>query len=163
MSLYQKLQNDLCEAQIQKKVLELSVLRLLSSAIHNKEIEKRTKLAKSGELDLENKSKLTDDEIMLAIASEVKKRKESIEQFQKGGRLELADKEKLELAILQKYLPEQLSESEIRKIVEETIQKLGAKSVKEMGLVMKEVTSQTKGKAEGAIVSRIVQELLKKE
>ena len=105
-------------------------------------------------------SALSDDEIIETISSEIKKRKEAAFEYEKGNRSELADKEKKEAEILKKYLPEQLSEEEIRKLVQDAIQKTGAKEQKDMGKVMGVLMPQVKGKADGGLVSKIVKELL---
>ena len=154
MNLKEKIQEGLKGSVKKKEELKTSVLRLLSAAILNKEKEKRFK---SGE---EKDAQLTDEEIVGVISSEAKKRKEAIAGYEKGNRKELAEKEKEELEILQQYLPEQLSEEEIKKLVKEAIEKTGAKEIKDMGKVMQELAPQIKGKADGALVSKIVRELL---
>ena len=174
MPLLEKIQNDLKDAFKKGEKVLVSVLRLLASAIHNKEIEKRTKLVKSQPEagrpwadepaeKLEELSKITDEEIVEVISSEAKKRRESIDLFEKGGRKELAEKEKKELEILEKYLPEQLSEEEIKKLVKEAIEKTGAKEQKDMGRVMAELMPKVKGKSDGSLVSKIVRDFLMKE
>src|SRR3989344_9494878 len=108
MALKQRIQGDLTESVMGKEELRSSVLRLLLAAINNKETEKRTKIwkekPKASIDDLEKESKLTDEEIISVISSEIKKRRESIELFNKGGRREMAEKETKELEFLQKYL-----------------------------------------------------------
>ena len=137
------------------------VLNMLLTSIKNKEIEKRTQLSKKGEsMDLDQKSELVDDEVISVILSEAKKRKEAIEAFQKGGREELATKERDELSILEVYLPEQMSEEKVRDIVKQTINETGAKDIKEMGKVIGSVMVKVKGKADGGLVSKIVKEEL---
>ena len=164
MALKQRIQGDLTESVMGKEELRSSVLRLLLSAINNKETEKRTKIwretPKASIEDLEKESKLTDEEIINVISSEIKKRRESIELFEKGGKGDQADKEKKEAGILQKYLPEQMSEAELRKIVAEAVKKVGAKEQKDMGKVMAELAPKTKGKADGSLISKVVKELL---
>lgn len=163
MDLQKKILKDLNKALKKKAKLECSVLRLLTSAIHNKEIEKKAALRKKGELDEEEiikEGKLTNEEIIEVIGSEIKKRKEAVLGFEKGKRTDLVEKEKKEMEILQNYFPEQLSEEEIKQIVKETIEKVGAKELKDMGRVMTQVMPKVKGKAEGGLVSRIVKELL---
>ena len=161
-----KIQEDLNSALKEKKELELSVLRMLLSAINNKETEKKTKIWKEKpELSpekIKKEAELTDEEIFEVISSEIKKRREAIEGFEKGGRKESADKERTESAILQKYLPAQLPEEEIKKIVAEAIGKTGAAEMKDMGKVMGAVTPQVKGKADMSMVSKIVRESLMK-
>jgi len=164
MILKTKIQEDLMEAVKKKAELESLVLRGLSAAILNKEKEKRYKLSKEKEelteKELEKDSQLTDEEVIEVISSEVKKRKESILEFEKGKREDLVEKEKKELEILQKYLPEQLSEEEIKKLAKEAIEKVGASDQKDMGRVMAELMPKIKGRAEGNVVSSIVKEIL---
>ena len=164
MELKQKIQEDLKSALKEKKELELSVLRMLSAAITNKEKEKRYKIVKERpeltEEELGKESCLADEETTEVISTEVKKRKEALLLFEKGGRQDLAEKEKKEAAILQEYLPEQLSEEEVKKIVKEAVGKVGAKEIKDMGKVMAELMPKVKGKADGSLVSKIIRELL---
>lgn len=160
-----QIQDDLKRALKEKKELEVSVLRLLLAAIFNKEKEKRYRISKKEaeikEKELEKQSQLTaDEEILEVISSEIKKRKEAIELYEKGKRLELAEKEKKELEILQKYLPKQLSEEKIKEIAKETIEQIGAKGIKDMGKVMAELMPKIKGRTEGSLVSKIVRDLL---
>jgi len=154
MTLKERIQEDIKSSVKNKEELRVSVLRLLSAAILNKEKEKRYK---SGE---EKEVQLTDEEIIDVIAAETKKRKEAIADYEKGNREELAEKEKKEMEILQQYLPEQLSEEEIKKIVKAAIEKIGAKELKDMGKVMQELAPQIKGKADGSLVSKTVKDLL---
>jgi len=160
----EKIREDLNSVLKEKKELEVSVLRLLSAAIFNREREKRYKLSKekpefSGE-ELEKESALSDEEVLEVISSEIKKRKEAILEFDKGERQDLVGKERKELEILQKYLPKQLSEEEVKKLAKEAIEKIGAKEPKDMGKVMTELMPNIKGRAEGSLVSKIVKELL---
>jgi len=154
MILKEKIQDDLQEALKGKEKLKTSVLRLLLAAILNKEKEKRFRL-KRGE-----DTPLTDEEIIDVISSEIKKRKEAAELYVGGGRSELADKEKKEIGILQGYLPEQMPEEELKKIVKEAIAKTGAKEQKDMGKVMAELMPRVKGRADNSLISKIVKELL---
>ncbi|PIV65272.1 MAG: glutamyl-tRNA amidotransferase [Candidatus Nealsonbacteria bacterium CG01_land_8_20_14_3_00_12] len=164
MNLKGKIQNELQEAVKNREELKSSVLRLLLSAIFNKEKEKRYKLSKQKpefkEKDLEKESQLVNEEVIEVISSEIKKRKESIELFEKGEREDLVEKETKEKEILEKYLPEQLSEEEIKKLAKETIEKIGAKEIKDMGKVMAELMPKVKGRADGGLVSKIAKELL---
>jgi len=164
MNLKEKIQNELQEAVKNREELKSSVLRLLLSAIFNKEKEKRYKLSKQKpefkEKDLEKESQLVNEEVIEVISSEIKKRKESIELFEKGEREDLVEKETKEKEILEKYLPEQLSEEEIKKLAKETIEKIGAKEIKDMGKVMAELMPKVKGRADGGLVSKIAKELL---
>lgn len=158
------MQQDLKYALKERKETEVSVLRLLAAAILNKEKEKRYEISKRktelGQEELERESRLTDEEVLEAVFSEVKKRKEAILEFEKGKRGDLAEKEKKEIEILQKYLPEQLSEEELKKLAKEAVEKTGAKEMKDMGKVMAELMQKIKGRAEGSQVSKIVKELL---
>lgn len=164
MDLKQKLKQDLNTALKEKKEIDLSTLRLLNAAIISREKEKRFKLSKDKpelkEEELVKESQLNDDEIIEVISSEIKKRKETIPEYEKGNRLDLAEKEKKEAEILARYLPEQMSEEEVKKIVEQIIAKVGASSIKDMGKVMKEVSAELKGKADMSLVSQIVKESL---
>ncbi len=163
MSLKEKIREDLTAALKDKKELELSVLRMLSAAISNKETEKRTKIWKTkqdlSQEDLEKESQFSDEEIFDVISSEIKKRKESIELFERGGRKELVEKENRELNFLKSYLPEQLSEEQVKEIVKAAVLKTGAKEIKDMGRVMAEINPQLKGKADMSLVSKIVKDL----
>ncbi|MCX6759874.1 MAG: GatB/YqeY domain-containing protein [Candidatus Nealsonbacteria bacterium] len=161
--LRQRISGDISSATKNKEEITLSVLRMLRAAILSKEKEKRYKLSKStAESELEEKSALTDEEILETVSSEAKKRKESISAFEKGNRLELAEKEKKELEILMKYLPEQISEEELKKMVKDAIDKVGAKEIKDMGKVMAELMPNIKGRADGGTISRIAKELMGK-
>ena len=114
------------------------------------------------EEELIKESALTDEEIIDVLSSEIKKRKDAIVLYEKGNRQELAGKEKKEIEILKKYLPEQLPPEELKKLIEESIAKTGAKEIKDMGKVMADLSSKTKGKADASEVSKIVKELLSK-
>lgn len=164
MNLKGKIQNELQEAVKNREELKSSVLRLLLSAIFNKEKEKRYKLSKQKpefkEKDLEKESQLVNEEVIEVISSEIKKRKESILEFGKGEREDLVEKETKEKEILEKYLPEQLSEEGIKKLVKEAIERVEAKEPKDIGKVMAELMPKVKGRADGGLVSKIAKELL---
>jgi len=164
MELRKQIHQDLNQAIKQKEEVVSSVLRLLNSAILNKEKEKRYKLSKEKpdltEEKMAEESRLTKEEIIDVISSEVKKRRESVVEYEKAGRKDLAEKEKKEIEILQKYLPEQMSEEEIRKLVKEAIEKTGAAGPKDMGKIMGVLIPQVKGRADGSLVSKIVKESL---
>ena len=163
--LKEKIQKDLNSALKEKKELEVSVLRLLLSAIFNKEKEKRYKLSKEKpelkEEELEKESELTDEKVIDVISSEIKKRKESILEFEKGKRPELVEKEKKELEILEKYLPEQLSDDELKELVKQTKIKIKAEGPSDFGKLMGAVMKETKGRADGLKVKQMVEETLK--
>ena len=116
--------------------------------------------ARITEEELEKESGLLEDEVLEIISSEIKKRKEAALLFEKGKRMDLSEKERAEAKILEKYLPEQLSEEEIKKLAREIIEKNGAKNLKDMGKVMAELMPKLKGKADGGLVSKIIRELL---
>ncbi len=152
MNLKDKVERDFQEALKNRKGEIISTLRLLKAAFQNKEIELR-----------KSKKEFDDQEALKVIQSEIKKREESIEAFEKGGRNDLVKKEKEEISLLKKYLPPQLSDEEIKKIVNEVIQEIGEVSERSFGLIMKETMPRIKGLAEGARVSRIVKEILSKK
>ncbi|MFA5249022.1 MAG: GatB/YqeY domain-containing protein [Candidatus Paceibacterota bacterium] len=162
--MLQQIKKDLVSAQKEKDENKVSTLRMLISAMTNKSINKRADAAgkESGlsEEELAKKGELADQEIIDVIFSEAKKRKEAAIEYEKGNRPELAKKEKLELEILSAYLPAQMGEEEVRKLVIEAIAKTGAKDPKDMGKVMAALMPSTKGKADGTLVSKIVKELL---
>ena len=158
----EKLQQDIKEALKAGDASKRLCLSMIMNAIKNRELEKRTKLSKT-EKDaskLEKESELNDEEIIEVIGSEVKKRKESMESYEKGGRPELAQKEKEELDILMDYMPKQMSEDEVREEVKKVIQEIGASGAKDMGKVIGAVMAKVKGKADGQTVSKFVKEEL---
>lgn len=162
--LKQALQQDLKEALKQKRSEEVQVLRLILASFLTKEKEKRYQLSqKEASLDpvaLEKDSQLNEEEALAVIFSESKKRKEAASEFKKGNRPELAEKEEKELEIIKKYLPELLSEDKIKAAAQTVISELGAAGPKDIGRTMAALMPRLKGKAEGAIVSQIVKELL---
>jgi uncharacterized protein YqeY len=162
MSLQSKIKEELEEAIRAKKEVKVNTLRMLNAQILNKEKEKRLTLSKEdlSEKELLDKSKLTEDEIVGVINSEAKKRREAITEYEKGERDDLVEKEKKELEVLSKYLPEQLSEEEIRSLVKKAIEKVGAQDIKDIGKVMGVLMSEVKGKADGSLVNKIVREIL---
>ncbi len=151
MNLREKISSDLKNALRDRKAIDLSVLRMLQSAIRNKEIEK-----KKGDAGL------TNEEVIEVIIGEIKKRKEGIEGYMKEQRQDLVDKEKAELEVLMGYMPKQMGESEIREEAKKAIGEAGAKTPQDMGKVMKILMSRVKGKADGGLVNKIVKEELEK-
>ncbi len=149
MGLREKLQEDLKSAMKSGDKIRLEVVRMLQTMLRRKEIERKA----------EGKDLMEEDEIQV-IKSEIKKRKEAIELFEKGGRNDLAEKERKELEILNEYLPEQMSEEEIKNFVEKVIQEIGASGPKDLGKVMGAVMKELRGKADGALVQKIVKEKL---
>ena len=140
------------------------LLKALKEAMKNKdEIKKDTiTLLRSAILQVEkdNQKQLSEDEMLAIVSKEVKKRKESIADYEKANREDIVQKLKKEIEILSEYLPEQLSEEEIIKIVEEAINETGATSPRDMGKVMQAIRPKTNGKADGKVVSKIVREKL---
>ncbi len=166
MSLRQQIQEDINKAIKAGRETECSVLRMLSASIANREKEKRYKLSKTEQNlkpeELEEKSHLSDEEVIQLIQSEIKKRKEAVSGFEKADRVDLVEKERKEIEILESYLPEQLSEQEIERLAKAVIERIGAKEPKDIGRVMKELMPEIKGKAPGGEVSRIVKKMLGK-
>lgn len=149
--LKQQIQDDLKKAMLAKDESTLSVIRMLKSAIQYYEIQK-------GGAGYE----ASDEDVIDVIGKEVKKRKESIELYEKGGRNDSAEKEKNEAAILESYLPEQLSNEEIEKLIDDTISQTKAESMQDMGKVMGALMPKMKGKADSTLVSNLVREKLSK-
>ncbi|TSA44683.1 GatB/YqeY domain-containing protein [bacterium] len=141
-----KIEQDLKQFQKERKALEVAVRRLLLSEIHNKEI------------DL--KRPLTDEETIKVLAANAKKHEDSIAQFKAGQREDLVSQEEQELSEIRKYLPEAMSDQEIQKLVDDAVLKLGGEGTKNMGMVIKEVMAQAKGRASGATVSQMVKQKL---
>ena len=149
MSLQKRVDEDLKDAMRAKDAARLSVLRLLKAALKNATIEK---VGADGELN--------DADAITVIRKQVKQRQDSIESFEKGGRAELADKEREELAILNAYLPQGMTTDELAKIVRETIAELGVTSKAQMGAVMKALQGKAGGRADGKMLSAEVQKQL---
>lgn len=144
--LVDQIQKDLQQAQLARDEVKVSTLRLLLSEVNNARISKG--------------QELTDDDVVSVIQREVKKRKEGAAGFRSGGREDQAQKEEAELKVLESYLPQQLSNDQLTKIVEDTINELGAKSQADMGKVMRAVMSKVAGQADGNVVSAIVKQKL---
>jgi len=141
----EKIESELLQAQKDRDELKVSTLRMLVAAMQNEEIAVRTREGTS--------RKLSDEEIQKLVATEIKKRKEAIEGFTQGGNVEMADKEKKEMETLFSYMPEQMSEEELNKVVSETITEVGATGLQDFGKVMGAVMGKVKGKATGDVVS----------
>lgn len=147
MSLENKIIDDMKNAMKEKNALKLETIRNIKSQIKYYQVDKK--------LD-----KVTDDDVITVINKLAKQRKDSLNQFTIAGRNDLADKEALELKILEEYLPKQLSESEIETIVKESIKETGINDKKQLGLLMKDIMPKLKGKADGKIVNQIVSKIL---
>ncbi len=146
MRLRDKISADLTAAMKSKEAERLSVLRMMKAAIRNKEIDAR--------------QELEDPQAMQVLVGLIKQHKDSVEQFTKGGRPELAAKESAEIKIIEEYLPAAVSDEEIDKAVEEAIRETGVTSVKDMGKVMKALMPHVAGRADGKMVSEVVKEKL---
>ena len=160
MSLRQTIQNDLKQSIKQRQEERLSVFRLLWDIILKKEKDKRMRLKDVTEDKKEKESQLNDEEIQQLIASSIKKNKDAIAQFKQGDRDDLAEKNQREIAVLEKYLPEQLSDQEISVLVEKVIQEIQAKGPADFGKIIGKVMAQAKGRTDGGTVSRIIKEKL---
>ncbi len=148
MSLPEKIDQQVIEALKAGEKERLIVLRGLKSEFKYRQIDKG--------------DDLTEQDILAVLATQAKKRRESIEQYEKGGRDDLVSKEKRELAIINSFLPEQLSEEKLREIVREAIAEAGAESPAHLGAVMQLVMPKVKGRADGKLVNRLAMEILAK-
>ena len=148
MKIKEELMKDLKESMQQKDMLRKDTVTMLRAAIL--QIEKDTQ------------KELTESEIEGIVAKEIKKRKDSIADYEKGGRLDIVETVNKEIQILEKYLPEQLTEEEILALVKEAIENTGASSMKDMGKVMGALREKTTGKADGKVVSDMVKQELAK-
>jgi len=146
MGLREKIEGDTNAALKSGAKDKVSTLRMLNAALKNKQIDKRRPL--------------TDEEVIESIRSLIKQRKDSIEQFAKGGRQDLVDKETAEVAVLEVYLPQQLSREEIDALVREAVAQTGAQGARDMGKVMKALIPLLGGRADGKLVSELVKNAL---
>ena len=144
--LFNKLQEEMKAAMKSGDKDKISTIRMLISEIKKVQID--------------SKKELTDEEIISILQKYIKQRKEAYTQYEQAGRKDLAEKELKEIEIVQQFLPPPLSEEELIKIVEDTIQEVGASSIKDMGKVVKAVMDKVKGRAEGSLISKIVKEKL---
>jgi uncharacterized protein YqeY len=148
MSLHQSLDDDLKRAMKSSDRLKTSVLRMVKAAVKNRQVEKQRELS--------------EEEIISVILTLSKQRREAIELFSKGGREDLADKEKQEISILQAYLPSQLTREDLDSLIIELIQESSAEGIKDIGKVMRLLMPKVKGTADGKTVNQRVKELLEK-
>jgi len=146
MSIVERINQELLAATKNRDKERLSIIRLIRSALQNRQIDKR--------------AELTDEEALQVLSSLVKKAKESIEQFEKGNRPDLAQKERRELEIILSFMPEQLGEDELRAQLDSIIAQVGAKGPQDLGLVMKVAMERLKGRADGKMVNQVARELL---
>jgi uncharacterized protein YqeY len=150
MSIQENILADMKTAMKQKEKDKLRVLRSLKTALMEKEISER----KEGE------AQLNDEQVTQVLMKAAKQRKDSIQQFEEAGRDDLAQQEKIELEIIESYLPEMMGEDEIRELAQLRIKELGASSMSDMGKVMGALMPEVKGKADGSLVNKIVKEEL---
>jgi hypothetical protein len=146
MGLEERLVDEMKQAMKTTDKLRLSTIRMVRTAIKNKEIEQR--------------KPLDDDGIIRVIQGMVKKSEESIEQFKAGGRMDLVEKETKEIEIMKSFLPQPLSREEVLKVIDQTIEETKASSLKDLGKVMKTVMPKLGGKVDGALVNQMVKERL---
>jgi uncharacterized protein YqeY len=146
VDLTQRLTEDMKQAMKQKDKVRLSVLRMVKAAVKNREIEIGRPLA--------------DDDVLGVIQKELKQRRDSLQAFESAGRTDLVDEVKAEIDVLMSYLPKQLSEDELREIVQSVISELGASGKADVGKVMSAVMPKVKGRADGRLVQSLVQSLL---
>src|SRR6476660_1863439 len=147
MNSQERLQQEIKNAMLAKDQDRLSPLRMLKSAVGYTQIEKKTET-------------LSEGDFVAVVQKEVKKRRDSAEQFEKGGRPELAEKEKKEIAVLEEFLPKALSPEELEQLVKATITEVGATGKKDMGAVIKAVQAKAAGRADGKSISGLVGKLL---
>lgn len=145
--MFDKIYADIVSSMKSKDTLRLATLRMLKGAIDLERINKKV-------------DKLNDDDIIVIIGKQIKTRKESIIEFEKGNREDLVDKTKKEIEILSEYMPVALGDDELNKIIDEIIKNLDASTIKDMGNVMKEVSSRVKGRADMSLVSSIIKNKL---
>ncbi|MBA1337159.1 MAG: Transamidase GatB domain protein [Firmicutes bacterium] len=146
MSLKQRLLDDMRTAMKNRDAFRKNILSMARAAILQVEKDQRVDLDDQGVIEV--------------LSKEAKLRKEAIEDFRKGNRQDLVEKNEREIEILQEYLPQQLSEEEIEEIVKQTINEVGANSIRDMGKVMGAIMPKVKGRAEGSVVNRFVKEYL---
>ena len=146
MSLIQQLDEDLKAAMRSGDTLKRDTVRLLRGALKNAEIESR--------------EPLTDEAVLRVLAKEAKQRRDSIEEYKKGNRQDLVDREQAELEIIASYLPEAMSAEDLRQIVRESITAVGAQGPSDIGKVMKEALARVKGRADGSAVNAVVRDML---
>jgi len=146
MNLTERLSDDMKQAMKSQDKFRLSVIRMVRSAMKNQEIDLRRPLE--------------DSEVLEIIGREIKQRKDSLQEFTKAGREDLAENVAAEIDIISAYLPEQLTEEEVKEIVQQTIQETGASSKADMGKVMAALMPKVKGRADGKLVNQLVQQFL---
>jgi len=147
LSLLERLNNDMKQAMKNKEKDKLTTIRMIKASLQNEAIKLGIK-------------ELSEEDELTILSREVKQRKDSLHEFDKAGRTDLVDKLRAELAVVELYLPKQLSEEELAEIVKETISEIGAKSKADMGKVMAAIMPKVKGKSDGSLVNKFVQQHL---
>ncbi|MEW6171425.1 MAG: GatB/YqeY domain-containing protein [Candidatus Omnitrophota bacterium] len=150
MTLVERILQDYKEAMKTKDTIKVSILSFLRSELNYAAIEKQ-------------KKNLDDQDVLSVIRKQIKQHQDSIEQFQKGNRADLVEKEKKELEILKSYMPQEMPQEEIKKLIEETISATGASEMKDMGRLMKELMPKLGGRADGKLVNDLIKERLTKK
>jgi hypothetical protein len=146
MNIKSSVESEMIAAAKAKDKLKLSALRMIKTAMHNREIDLKRDLG--------------DEEMLQLLSSLAKQRNDSIEQFKRGGRTDLVEKEEAELRIIQGFMPEQLSEDDVKEEIEKAVAEIGATGMKDMGKVMKALMPKVTGKADGKLVSELVKKRL---
>lgn len=147
MSLLDRLNDDMKQAMKNKEKEKLSVLRMLKAALQNEAIKL-------------GKNPLSEDEELTVLSRELKQRKDSLQEFENAGRSDLVEKTKTEIEIVQLYMPQPLTEDELRELIQQTIKEVGASTKADMGKVMGAIMPKVKGKADGSLVNQLVQQQL---
>ncbi|MEC2054335.1 GatB/YqeY domain-containing protein [Peribacillus psychrosaccharolyticus] len=147
MSLLERLNNDMKQAMRDKAKDQLSVIRMLKSSLQNEALKKADR-------------ELTEEEELTILSRELKQRKDSLQEFENAGRIDLVDKVRIEIGYVEAYMPKQLSEEEVSTIVSETIEEINASSKADMGRVMGALMPKLKGKADGSLINKLVQQHL---
>lgn len=146
MSLEQQLMADLKDSMKTKDTIRKNTITMVRAAVKQREVDE--------------KIKLSDQDILDIMSKQLKEKKMAIEEFKRGDRQDLVDLTEIEIGILLKYLPKQLSEEEVEKIVRETIEEINAKSMKDIGIIMKAVMPKVKGKTDGKVVNKMAKKVL---
>ncbi|WP_100488637.1 GatB/YqeY domain-containing protein [Sporolactobacillus pectinivorans] len=146
MSLVDRLNSDMKQAMKARDKVRLSVIRMIKTALQNESIKKM--------------KELSEDEVLAVLSRELKQRKDSLQEFENAGRQDLVEEVSNEIAIVQTYMPEQLSEEDIKSIIDETISEVGAGSKADIGKIMKVIMPKLKGRADGSLVNRLVRSKL---
>lgn len=161
-SLRDKIFTDYQKSLLSKEKEKVGILRFLLNLIHNKELEKKASLRKKGlgEKEIEKESPLSNEEVFELISKEIKKTEQAIELFKRAKRIDLVEKENLTIKILREYLPKQLTDEELEKIIKETLKEIGVSEKKDFGRAMKAILNKVKNRAQPKKVSEILKGIL---